>query len=139
MLRWISIAIALALSILLAGCPPRDNNNDPVYPVWILNVYVWEQYNNPGARVAVRGCPHVTFHTFDNPRDSTVNCREGNYVKAWNHIDRSFTIQYTVFCDGYFPSEEYSAFFNADLAQQRPGRPGAEVEVNNDVHLVRLH
>ena len=138
MIRWIGLLIALLLSVLLTGCPPKDKEDDPLYPVWILNVYAWEQNNNPNSRVAVRSCPRVVFHTFDNARDSTVSCREGNWVKVWNHIDRSFTIIYRVYCDGYSPSDEYTAYFNIDLAEQKPGRPGAEVEVNRDVRLVRL-
>lgn len=138
MTRWIALLFALLMSICLVGCPPRDKDDEPLYPVWILNIYAWEQNNNPNSRVAVRGCPRIVFHTFDNPHDSTVTCREGNWVKAWNHIDHSFTIIYRVYCDGYSPSVETTAYFNLDLAEQKPGRPGAEVEVNRDVRLVRL-
>jgi hypothetical protein len=125
-------------AILLAGCPAKEEEAKPLYPVWILYVNVFEQTGNPGARVPVRGCPRVHYVELGSGRDSTVNCREGNLVKCWNHIAESFTISYTVSCDGYESSFERTVYFDINRAVKLPGREGEEVEVSADIRLVKL-
>lgn len=129
--------VLLVSALLLAGCPAKEEDPKPLYPVWIMYVTVLEQTGNPGARVPVRGCAQVHYVELGSGRDSTVNCREGNLVKCWNHIDNSFTIRYTVSCEGYEPSYERTVYFDITRAVRLPGREGEEVEVNQEVRLVR--
>lgn len=126
------VLITLAVAVL-HGCKENESEPDIPPPWWILNVYVYE-IGGGGTR-PVDGCAHVKWRVFPQPGWSDTKCTAENRVKVWGHIDHSFTIEYTVYCEGYMESRVHYATMDSTDIMVRPGRKGPEVEVNQDVYL----
>ncbi len=106
------IFAVLALALIVGGCKKNEDDN-AVGPVWILNVTVRD-----GAfpNREILNCAHVKWKYSGEIDDRDVGCRNtNNFVKVWEEISEDVRVYYRVECAGYSPSVEYYADFSYAL------------------------
>ncbi len=129
----------LVFIILLVGFTAcrREEPSNP-YPVWIIDVHVYELSMDPTNPLPlVQGSPVGMFHIDPSGEDTVVglvrNSRER--IHLWEHIDGTVTIQYYVRCPHYQNSDPRQVTLSADQAYQGPGRDGPEIIFVDTVRL----
>ena len=122
----------LALGLSFSACK-KEEDDEPIGPVWILNVTARD-----GSRTdqAMQSCARVVW-TYAGQSDYRVTeCRHNNsFVKVWEGISEDVRIFYHVEADGYGSSgETYADFIYAQVdSTTESGNP--EVVINRDVTL----
>ncbi len=128
------LCFALLATITSFIACQKDEPYNP-YPVWLLEAHVREE-SATGILQEVLGCPQGIFRVMPTGNDSTVNCHDNqSYVKIWDHIDSTITIEYYIHCNGYYDSEPVQRTFRVEDAFEAPGRDGPEVTVRDTVIL----
>jgi hypothetical protein len=133
-------AIGIVLAVLLVSfiACRRDEPTNP-YPVWIIDLYVYEASFDPTNPLpALRGVPVGVFYIEPSGKDTTVGPMRHttNRIHLWQHIDSVVTVEYYVRCPHYEDSYPQQVTLYADRAFQGPGRDGPEVIFVDTVMLV---
>jgi hypothetical protein len=132
----IKLIIALITCSLLLSCDKNSGEEESPWPVWILYVHA----KNSETNQPVQNCVRVVWNFQGSNEINTTSCHDTDsddqsFVKVWRSIREPLTVEYHVECDGYFDSDDMSAYFDPESAYTRPGAPGDEDIVSETVYL----